>query len=610
MMKRLHFRNALRALLFTGLATVASPATSHAQQVIPLDTLHVGVSSRLPKGAQLRAIDVIDRRAIERLPTRSVADAIARALGADVLARSPAQADLALRGSTTEQVLILIDGVPVNDTQTGHFHLDQAVPLDQVERIEVMRGAGSAVYGTSAMGGIVNIVTRGGATPSSARVEGGTFGTLVASGVATALLKDVAPFSFGLERARSDGHRAGTDYDMTIARAMFAATAGDGRLRVDVAHAERDFGASQFYAPFPNAYEETRVLTGGVSYDRAFGRVRIEPRASIRRHNDDFVLKRDTPSFYHNVHKTTDAGGGVVIRVPLAFLATAFGGETFRSTIQSTNLKDHDETRSAVFGEAVVTGSRRFALSAGLRADHSSRYGDFMSPSLAGSVDVGGRLRVRGSAGRAFRAPTWTDRYYSDPANRGDSLLEVERAWSYEGGLDIVPFTGWRADVTGFVRDVENAIDWVKPAGAPASTPWQIVNLQEATFRGVELKLQGPEWLGIEWTVRGTALSFDADSAAGFQSKYALRPLTQTASLEVGVPLPFGVTLGVAGSHRRRTAEEPYHLLDARLSYTWRAWSLFATGTNLGDQPYLDVSAARAAGRALGIGLRWNGAPH
>jgi outer membrane receptor protein involved in Fe transport len=74
--------------------------------------------------------------------------------------------------------------------------------------------------------------------------------------------------------------------------------------------------------------------------------------------------------------------------------------------------------------------------------------------------------------------------------------------------------------------------------------------------------------------------------------------------------MPLGVELGVIGSHSRRVGERAYHLLDAQLRWSWRTWTVFASGTNLGDQRYVDVSAQTAPGRALGIGLRWTGAAH
>jgi iron complex outermembrane receptor protein len=593
--------------------------SARAQHVFPLDTLHVDVGSRLPAVSAIRAVDVIDRAMIERLPTHTIADAIARALGADVQQRSPAQSDLALRGSTTEQVLVLVDGVPVNDQQTGHFHLDQSVPLEQVERIEVMRGAASSLYGTNAVGGIVNIVTRANGATTSAHIDGGTFNTVTMGAVTGARLRGVAPLTVSVQHDLSDGHRDGTDYHTTIARGSLILPAAGGSLRFDGGDARREFGAAQFYGPFPTSYETTRVLTGSTSYNRNFGRIAIEPRISIRKHYDDFVLRRENPAFYENRHTATDAGGALTVRAPVGPVSVAFGGETYHSTIESTNLKHHEENRSAGYGEVAGGSATGAMVSAGLRFDHSTTFGDFVSPSVGAGYQVMSRLRVRASAARGFRAPTWTDRYYSDPANLGDSTLKVERAWSYEAGAELVPARLWRADVTGFVRQVDNAIDWVKPVGAPASAPFQIINIQEATFRGVEARVDRSDLLGIDWTLRATALSFDAKAVAGLVSKYALRPLTETASLEVSAPLPFGLELGAVASHLRRVGAAPredcascsvYHLVDARISYRWRMFDVYAGGTNLGDARYLDVSGVTAPGRALNIGVRWRDPAH
>src|SRR5690606_25516420 len=115
-------------------------------------------SSLLP--AALRSVQVIDRAAIEASPARTVAQLLTWALGVDVQARSPAQADVSIRGSSFEQILLLVDGVRMSDAQTAHYDLDTAVPLDEIERIEVLRGPGSAQYGSDAVGGVINIVTR------------------------------------------------------------------------------------------------------------------------------------------------------------------------------------------------------------------------------------------------------------------------------------------------------------------------------------------------------------------------------------------------------------------------------------------------------------------
>ena len=591
-------------------AALLIPAPAAAQTVYPIDSLHVTAASRLGTAAGLRSVDIIDRRALEMLPARTLADIIGRALGADVLARSPMQADISLRGSTTEQVAVLVDGVPVNDAQTGHFHLDQPVPLDDVERIEVLRGTASSVHGANAVGGIVNIVTRRGAPGlrGNARVDGGTFGTIATAAGASLPITAVTPVHVSAEHSRSDGHRPGTDFRASTIRASLEHPVASGALRVTAGLADRDFGAADFYGPFPTSYEQTRVITADATYERAIGRVTIAPRASLRLHDDDFVLRREDPSFYRNIHSTTDAGGALTAFTPLGRVALAAGGELYRSAIESSNLGDHDETRSAAFAEIAAGGSER-SVSVGARVDHNSTYGSFISPSVAAGVRIAGGLQVRASAARGFRAPTWTDRYYSDPANLGDSTLRVERAWTYEAGIGGAPAAAWRVDATAFVRRVDNAIDWVKPELSPAS-PWRIVNVQTAKYRGVELAIRNSSLAGVALTARGSLLSFDASSTDTLVSKYALRPLQETASLEADAPLRFGFSAAVRGSHARRAGETSYHLLDAQLRYTNGPFNAWVGGTNLGYQSYVDVSGVRAPGRAFTVGAGWRTGSH
>lgn len=609
------------------LVTHALPAS--AQQPLPLDTLRVTVGSRLdPRvpGAT-RAVEVIPASEIRRLPAATLADVLAWALGADVQARSPAQADVGLRGSSSEQVLVLVDGVRATDPQTGHFALDQAVPLDEVERIEVLRGAASAQYGADALGGVINIVTRAGsalpgadaALPGpavSARLAGGSFGTGALALRAGGGTGDVRADAAG-EVARSDGWRPGTDSRTGSARAGFAARLGGRTLRGAAAYAARDFGARAFYtdpaAPF-DEYEKTRTATLELGLDAPpAAALVVEPRVSIRRHDDDFVLRRLDPAFYRNVHRSWQIGGELVAR-GRAFghsdssdgrVRLAAGTEAYRDLLRSTSLGDRDESRAAAFGEVSAGSAGRAVVTAGVREDWHSRYGAFAAPSLAAAIWARPVLRLRAAAGRAFRAPTWTDRYYRDPANIGDPDLRPERAWEGEVGADLLAAGGARLSVTGFTRRTSDLIDWVRPAGAPpATTPWQAQNVGTATFRGAELEGSALDPLGSRWLLRATALGFSA-AAATAASKYALRPLTRTASLSVDRVVARRVALGGRAAYARHAGETGYWLLDARVSVESGAAQLYLDGRNLGNARYRDVSRMEAPGREWDVGLRW-----
>jgi vitamin B12 transporter len=608
---------ALPCLAATGL--LAAPVQAQVPQQL-LDTVRVEVGSRasatLP--TQTRGVEVIGAETLARLPVRSVGEALDWALGLDVMPRSPAQADVAVRGSSFEQVLVLIDGVRVSDPQTGHFHLNLAVPLAQVERIEVLRGVASALYGSDAVGGVINIVTRRGpAADVSLRGERGSFGTSALAAAARAggrLRLDVAG-----DLQQSNGHRPGTDYRIMQGRLAVEAPLAGRTLRAHAAHAARDFGADGFYAAFPS-YEETRTTTAGFAWLAAPGaRGGVDVRASHRVHDDDFVLRREDPAFYRNLHTSTQTGGEVVGRLPLtSALQLAGGAEAFREALRSTNLGDREEHRAGVYGEAAVRPGRTTMLSAGLRSDWHSAYGHFAAPSLAGAWWPLGALRVRASLGRAFRAPTWTERYYRDPQNVGTPDLAPERAWSGEAGVEYMPLPGTRVGVAGWVRRADGLIDWARMPGS--DEPWRTRNVGSARFHGLEADAEAT-LLGLGWTAQAAWLRFETEDAEGLTSKYALRPLTHTLSLGAGRTLPLGMDATVRGRYARRAgtaldasasgcvvgAAERSFEVDARIVRRIRRANLFADVRNALDRHSCDIAARPAPGRALSLGVQWGG---
>ena len=594
----------IRCALLSALVATAPVA---AQEPVRLDTVRASAASRVLADAAYaaRSMDVLTRREIEALPARTISDVLARGLGVDLQARSPAQADVSIRGSSFEQVLVLVDGVPVNDDQTGHFHLDTAVPLDAVERIEIVRGPASALYGSAAVGGIINIVTRRGISEVTVRAQGGSHNSV--AGAAEAALARVGGASarLSVEHDRSDGHRAGVDHEMTQARIAFDAPVQRGTLRADAAFAMRDFGADGFYAPYAS-YEETRTTTAAVSYQRGIGGMSLQPRVSFRRHDDDFILVRTNPSLYRNQHTTRQLAGELVTRTSVQGVLVALGAEAVRSEIESERLGDRSEDRLALFAEAAAGDAAAAVVTAGLRLDHHAAFGTFLSPSVAAGYRLNTALRLRASGGTGFRAPNWTERYYQDPNNVGNPELDAERFWTGEVGATVTAHGRALVDIAAFVRQANDLIDWGRPAGSAPTAVWRTMNVERATFRGVEGTLRAGYTAGVEAIARVALLDVEAEDVEGMTSKYALRPLTRALSVEGSVPLIANTRLTLRGSDFRREGEDgdAWRLLDARLTARYRGVQIFADATNLLDAEYMDVSAREAPGRSLAVGVR------
>ncbi|MDZ7780518.1 MAG: TonB-dependent receptor [Gemmatimonadota bacterium] len=566
-----------------------------------LDTLLVRGASRLPGGASGRVVTLVDREALSRQPVRNVSEAIGWALSGDLQARSPAQADLSLRGASYEGVLVLVDGVRMSDPQTGHFDLDLTVPLERVERIEVLLGPASAQFGADAVGGVVNVVTRDDWEGAELRTEAGTFGRWALSGAGGVGIGEWN-LGGGVERTASDGHRLGTDYRILLADGRASGPLGDGRVDISLGHGRRDFGAADFYGPFP-AFERTRTTRGSAEWTGSVAGTELTPRVTFRRHTDDFILDRTDPGFYRNDHVSEQLGADVTLRRNLGeSVGLAVGAEWIRETLDSNALGQRDQNRLAAFGEVsapVGPGS----ATAGVRVDRREGFETFVSPSLAVSFPAGDALRLRAQAGRAFRTPTWTERYYEDPANLGTPDLEGERSWSAEAGLDAFFPLGGTFRATVFRRSSEGLIDWARPGGDPEAR-WRTRNVETATFDGIELN--GAVGSRSTLLVRPSAtwLDIDLEESEGFHSKSTLRPLVRTVGVEIERDMFEKSHVRVHLWDRTRAGEAGVFLLDARVGLGLSFGEFFLGGTNLTDASYPDVSGLPAQGRALSVGLR------
>lgn len=590
-------------LLTASLAAQATPDTL----VVPLLGLDVSVASRLTGRGAGQSVDILTAEDLEELPIRSIAEALTWVTGVDLQPRSSAQADLSLRGSTFEQVLVLVDGIRVSDPQTGHFDMDITVPLDQVQRIEVLRGPASAIHGPDAVGGVVNIVTRSG-TPQPEvrlRLEGGSFGG-VAGSLGTSGTVGGWRLSGGFEDDRADGHRPGVDHKTRLLQAGANRTLAGGHLGIRIGWAERDFGADGFYAPFPS-YEETDALTLSTSWRGPVRGVDVEISSSWRRHEDDFILAREDPALYRNLHTSEQAAGQVTVRWrPSEFWMLLVGAEAGVDDLESTNLGTRSEDRAATFGELVWAGTQH-VIQGGIRVDGRDGFSRTISPALSMSTRVTPKLSLRGALGWAHRTPSWTDRYYQDPVHAGREDLRPEDAWSTEVGSDLSLTSTALLRATVFRRRTENLIDWARAVEAPADARWETRNVESATFQGLEVGVEGIRAGPLLLRSSIELLKVEAADGVGFISKTALRPLTRSLRVMARYSLPLNGILSVQLRHHRRTGEEAYTLADAHAEIALASTRLFVNLTNVADARYDDITGLTAPGRAVRIGMRVRG---
>jgi iron complex outermembrane receptor protein len=532
----------------------------------------------------------------------------------DLRERAPGgvQADLSIRGSTFGQTLVLIDGLRVNDAQTGHHNLDLPIPLDSIARIEVLHGAGSTFYGADAMGGAVNFITApAAATEFRLRAGAGNFGYNEEHAVASYATKQWSESITG-DRSLSTGFMADRDYRSAAVSSETHFLTGLGNTTLLVATADRPFGANQFYGPF-DSFERTKGWFAAITQDLGTQTVFD---FGYRRHTDEFVLLRDDPSVYENNHVTESWQAGLRRHDDLSQnVVLSYGAEGFRDQIDSNNLGHHGRNRGAIYAAADFRALNRFAFTVGAREEtYNGARGQF-SPSASAAYFVSSKFKLRGAVSRAFRIPTYTDLYYSDPANVGNPNLLPESAWSYEGGIDWNSGGRLSLTATGFRRNERNGIDYVKcPPGSlfengtcvsspGASDLWHAYNIDNLHFTGVETLIRYRLNDRQEFDLGYSGLYGAQQALNGLISQYVFNYPTHNAYAGWQGSLGYGILARTRIGVVQRYQRDAYPLWDfsiARESGRVRPYLQLA---NLSDTSYQEIEGVAMPGRAIIAGL-------
>ena len=586
----------------TALVVLAGALPAAAQDPYRQTVVVTAATTPVAVGDATRVVTVISREEILALPVFSVADALRQLAFVDVRARGPrgVQSDMAVRGASFGQMLVLVDGVRLNDPQSGHHNGDIPIPLEAVERIEVLQGAGSSLFGADAFGGTVNIITRRQDAAPRLTVHGGSFGT--GGGAADASfggsgVKQRVSGAFD----RSNGFLYDRDYSTAI---VHSRTAIGGTSGVSVSFLRKEFGANNFYGGNAPSREWTNQLLVAADHRLAAGAEwTLDVDGSYRTHGDRFLFDQLNPARSDSRHRTHTGLARAVASRTVSRGVLAAGLEGGHDWIRSSNLGDHELSRVSGFAEWRQSLGARAHLGAAVRGDRYSDFGTSWSPSLGAGWWVLQQVRLRGSVGRAFRVPTFTERYYSDPANLASPDVQPEQAWTGEAGADIALASGWLVQGTVFRRADRDVIDWLRPS---PDDRWRTFNIRDVDTTGYEVAIR--RRFGNHAFVHAgySALTLDAPAVTQL-SKYALDYAPQSLVASALVPLPWQLRAAPRLEYRRRTRSqggEEYVLLDARVSRRLGPLvEVMVDGANLLDRSYSEVAGVAMPGPTVTVSL-------
>lgn len=589
-------------------AVVFPPAHAAADAT---DTVVI-TATRLPEPLSrvLADVSVLDRVAIERSGATAVADLLARLPGIAFSRNGGAGAvtGVSIRGSETRHVAVYIDGLRV-DSQTTGGALWEALPVDEVERIEVVRGPAAAVYGSDAVGGVVQLFTRRGQAGQqlSAGLSAGsddTYGARAAvSGVQGGF--DYA-LAGSLGRSRGENATASGNAD----RDGWRRAGLQARLGLALAPGQRLEGsvvASRLrsqYDGFGNVDDIAReaVTTAGLAWT-----ARWSDAADTRlQFGETRGTYESQPSYYRT--ETT-------LRDLLLTHTQRVGGQRLIGTLA---YREDDLLNPATAWTGTLRGSRHqtalglgwhaelgaHALQVHLRHDDDSEFGGRTTGSAAWGLGLGGGWRVTASAGTAFRAPTLYQRFseYGTAALRPEVGRNLEFGLRWAQGAHAFSATAWR-------NRVSQLIDFGAPGGC-ASTYGCYVNVGRARLEG--LTLAGRHVLGpvtvdasIDWQdPRNEATNQRLPRRAREAAKVGAS--TQWAGWQLGAEAQLSgqrVEYDFLGNARGLGGYGVLAVHAARALAP--GWTLTARVDNLADKAYQTAAGYPMPGRSLQLGLRW-----
>ena len=563
----------------------------------------------LLKSEATRSVLVLEREEIEALPISTAEELLKFISGFDFQSRGAfgLQVDPSLRAGSFEQTLILIDGVKFTDPQTGHNTLNLPLTLDDVERVEILKGPGSRLFGPNAFTGIINIITR--------QSRQNSFDLGIKAGqhnfqeIKTGLDLAASHFKnlFSFSTRKSTGYTHNTDFNQTAAFNRVQYDYSSGTLVLQTGYAEKAFGANGFYSPgFPDQWE--KIKTTFLALDSNFyGKdLILQPRIYWRHSADEFLLDRHNPSFYHNLHHNDSYGGEITASLFTPYGQTSTGVEWQQEKIDSDRLGQHTRTFLGLFLEHQYSRKQLTLLFGGVAYNYPG-YGWKIWPGVELNYRYSRKLSQFVSYNQSFRLPTFTELYYYDPANQGNSQLKPEEARELE--------IGWRytdnfieLETSFFLRKAFNLIDWVK---ASLNDPWRAENITKINTTGIETNLTArKELLRILRLFDGLGLSYVNYSSKkefpDYLSKYVLSSLKNQLIFAVQTQKFFGLKISLAGRYFQRLNQSACFLIDGKVSWSTPHYEVFLEGTNLGNKFYYDAGFIPAPPRWLILGIKVN----
>lgn len=591
-----------------------------------------------------RMITIISKSEIEAAGYSSLNELLNQVSTIDMRQRGPGgiQADISINGGTFEQVLILLNGVNISDPQTGHFHMDIPVPLEAIERIEIISGSAARVLGPNAYSGAINIVTR--TADHFVLNLNSQIGQYKLRKVGFYLADKWGPVSLGIASQYNStaGYRENTDSKKGSVFITGTYIKKNQSFSAQAGMNKKAFGANSFYSPlFPDQYEETAALFSSLAWHHR-GKIKGKQDFYLRYHEDEFHLFRyDSPAWYSgpNNHLSSVIGSHHNFWIDTRLGRTSFGADlraeklwsnVLGDPLEMADYKTHDKetildfggyrNHTSIFAEQRF-GNKRFQISGGLLTHliSGSLSGLHVYPGLDISYRLLPDLKVFSSINRSLRLPSFTELFYKSPTHQGNAELMPETSWSYQAGVKLAK-NGFSLNGSINSRWSENGIDWVR---SRSSEVWESRNIMDIFSLSTDIRLVLNENLFRSFT-KGLTMQFayhytnQIKEELNIDSKYLMDYLKHKINWQGTYVIAKHTLIRLninwedrAGEYTDWDAEgtafqrayDPYLVVDLNVKWNIKSLTLQLGINNLLDAEYADFGHIWQPGRWVTAGL-------
>ncbi len=575
-------------------------------------------------------------------PVHSIDELLRYLPGIEVQQRGPqgSQSDITIRGGTFQQVLVIIDGVKLNDPLTGHFSNYIPINPSEIERIEILKGAASAIYGSEAVGGVVHIITKTFAANKissksliKGRIAAGEYNLLNADAYFR-LAEKKSTFSGGITTNNATGQalRGTTSFfHLTTANIAFSQKMKkDWTLSLRTAIDMRKFNAQNFYTTFASDTSNEKVNSwwNHVNLNKKTRKGVLNFDVAYKKLRDQYWFR---PSSVPNDNKTN------LFTTQLYYTGSLQKNHTYttgfqlhRKQITSNDRGNHILWHGAAYAILRQKLKNDFYFNESIRLDWDESYGAVLVPQINAAWSPS-KISIRASAGKSIRDADFTERYNNynkalvTSGRIGNPDLTAEDSWNFEAGADYNASASFKISGTFFYRNHNNLIDWANTSYAdmprkinlsPAGSYALAKNLEKVKTSGAELDVIYNKKISDNTNLLAT-LGFtwlhskNKDSIPSFYISSHAKYLVNFSTAYTVKSFLFSVT----GLYKNRNEQKSaainasitpsYFVLNTKIGYQFlkKVGRLFVQADNLFNKQYSDLLGSKMPGRWLSGGI-------